>query len=123
MTKVQLKPEGKTSFDDLTELKDIQPHSIDKYSFSEAQYPGDFFYNASKIPENRQSGEEEYTLKTAALEGYTPEELTSVYELPMKVPAHHFIFDNQAIKRYENYNQLDEKDPEVFLENGLPIED
>lgn len=37
--------------------------------------------------------------------------------LPLKVPAHHFIYDDQAIKRYQNYASSDEKDPEVALYN------
>lgn len=57
-TKVVLKPEGKTSFDDLTELKEIQVHRVDKFNLTELQHPADFFYNSSQIPPARQSGEE-----------------------------------------------------------------
>jgi hypothetical protein len=49
--------------------------------------------------------------------------LTSAYSLPIKVPAHHFIYDDQKIKRYQNYNSYDEKDPEAILEDNGPIED
>lgn len=37
--------------------------------------------------------------------------------------AHHFIYDDEKIKKYYNYITTDEKDPEVFLENEEKIED
>ena len=43
--------------------------------------------------------------------------------LPIKVPAHHFIYNDQSIKTYQNYNECDEKDPEISLENNQPMED
>lgn len=49
--------------------------------------------------------------------------MTSVYLLPIKVPAHHFIYDDHRIKMYENYNAYDEKDPEIMLAENGPIED
>jgi hypothetical protein len=45
------------------------------------------------------------------------------YALPIKVPAHHFIYDDQKIKRYQNYIVNDEKDPEVYLKAEEKIED
>ena len=123
LNKVLLKPEGKTDFDDLTELKEVQTHSIDKFKFAEMQNPSDFFNHTSCIPSARQSAEEEYFFKTAGLDSFTVDSLTSAYTLPIKVPAHHFIYDDQSIKQYQNYTSCDEKDPEVNLENSLPIED
>jgi len=75
------------------------------------------------IPPPRLSGEEEYFYKTPALDSYQPEALTSAYLLPIKVPAHHFIYNDQAIKHYQNYMTCDEKDPEVNLDNNQPVED
>ena len=37
--------------------------------------------------------------------------MTSVYELALKVPSHHFIYDNHSLRRYKNYVSCDEKDP------------
>jgi endonuclease III-like uncharacterized protein len=37
------KPEGKTSFDDFAEIKELLPHSVDKFKFTEAVYPADFY--------------------------------------------------------------------------------
>ena len=54
---VVLQPEGKTSFDDLTELKELELHKIDKFKLTQVQYPADFVYNSSQIPAARQSGE------------------------------------------------------------------
>ena len=87
------------------------------------QNPPDFFYNTSVIPPTRQSGEEEFFYKTSALDDYTPESMTSTYELPIKVPAHHFIYNDHSIKHYQNYTTCDEKDPEIYLENSQPIQD
>jgi hypothetical protein len=49
--------------------------------------------------------------------------MTSIYSLPLKTTAHHFIFDNNAIRRYNNYVSADEKDPEVYLQDDGPVED
>lgn len=96
---------------------------MDKFKLSELAFPADYFNHSSKIPTPRQSGEEEYFYKTSALSSITPEESTSVYNLPLKVQAHHFIYDDEKIKKYYNYITTDEKDPEVFLENEEKIED
>jgi hypothetical protein len=49
--------------------------------------------------------------------------MSSICSLPIKIPAHHFIFDNHALRRYKNYNSKDEKDPEEYLHNDNAIED
>ena len=49
--------------------------------------------------------------------------MTSAYSLPIKVPAHHFIYDDHAIKLYQGYNAYDEKDAEIILEDIGPIQD
>ncbi len=112
------KPEGRAGFDDLGEIKEIVAHNMDKFKFSEMTFPPDYYNHNSYIPPSRQSAEEEYFYKTSALNEIVPEEPTTVYSLPLKVPAHHFIYDNQKTKRYHNYITTDEKDPEIFLENN-----
>ena len=54
---MQFQPEGKASFDDLDEIKQIFPHVTDKFKFTEQQYPPDYFNHNSSIPDSRQSGE------------------------------------------------------------------
>ena len=84
---------------------------MDALKFNELSYPGDYFNHNLTIPASRHSAEEEYWLKTAALGETALEAATAVYSLPIKVPAHHFIYDEQVIKRYQNYPLKDEKDP------------
>jgi hypothetical protein len=84
---------------------------MDQLKFADQQFGPDYFNHSRIIPPPRQSGEEEWFLKTSALPGYQPETLTSVYSLPIKVPAHHFIYDDQSLRRYKNYVACDEKDP------------
>lgn len=120
---VVYKPEGRTSFDDLAAVKEIVPHNMEILKFTESNYPADYYNHNSAIPPPRQSAEEEYYLKSAALGEAVPDTLSSVYSLPLKVPAHHFIYDQQLTKRYQPYAICDEKDPELYLQNDEPIED
>jgi hypothetical protein len=50
-------------------------------------------------------------LKSSGLPQYEIEALTSIYSLPPKTTAHHFIYDDFSVKRYKNYVSKDEKDP------------
>lgn len=53
-----LKPEGRTSFDDLKEIKAIVPHKIDHFKFTEQVVQPDFYHHTKVIPKPRVSGEE-----------------------------------------------------------------
>lgn len=86
-------------------------------------FPPDYYNHHSFIPSSRQSAEEEYFYKTSALPEIIPDQPTLAYGLPIKVSAHHFIYDDQKIKRYQNYITADEKDPEIYLDAEDKIED
>jgi hypothetical protein len=88
------------------------PHKIDQLKLGELVFGADYYNHTKIIPKSRASGEEEWAYKSSALPGLEVEPLTTIYSLPVKVPAHHFIHDNHAFRRYKNYHGMDEKDPE-----------
>lgn len=104
------KPEGKTTFDDLKEIKQCLPHKLDQLQLAEVHFPPDYYNHTRIIPKTRASGEQEAYFKSSALPGYEPEPLSSIYSLPIKVPAHHFIYNDDSIRRYHNYGSINEKD-------------
>jgi hypothetical protein len=117
------KPEGRANFDDLAAIKELKTHRVDQFKLSEMAFPPEFFNHSRLIPKSRSSGEDEWCHKGSALPGYHHDPLSSVFSLPIKAPAHHFIFDNHALRRYKNYANRDEKDPEEYLQEPGAIED
>jgi hypothetical protein len=51
-----LKPEGKTAFDDLAEVKAIVPHKIDQLKFGELAFSSEYYNHTKVIPKPRASG-------------------------------------------------------------------
>ena len=78
-------------------------------------FPSDFVHPEKIIPPSRQSAEEELPLKTSALPDYQPIEISEVYNFPLNVPTHQFIYNDLSVARFKQYETVDEKSPDYLL--------
>ena len=72
--------------------------------YQNMNFGSDFVHPSQIIPSARQSAEEEYPLKTSALPSYEPFKASSVYNFPLKVPTHQFIYKDLSFARYKPYD-------------------